>query len=101
MYYLKIGISIIFVIGFFASLIYLFWLSIKVGTRLLDRKEAMRKSFITSFFAWMALFFVAILWQEDISSWDFRKWVMASILIFGFSFFTASLSALGLWNWKK
>jgi hypothetical protein len=100
MYYIRIGISIIFTIGFFASNVYLLWLSVKVITHLIDRKEVMRKSFIISFFTWMSMFIVYLVWQ-DVSDWNLMKFVMVIVLTTGFSIFIASLSALGLSHWKK
>jgi apolipoprotein N-acyltransferase len=100
MYYFQIGISIVFIIGLFASLAYLLYLSVKVSTRLIGRKEAMRKSFLISFFTWMAMFTVYLIWQ-DISHWNFGTWLMVIIFIFGFSAFGASIFALALWNWKN
>ena len=69
MYYLKIGFSIIFVISFFGSLVYLLSLSVKVATRLMDRKEATLKSFIASLFTWISMFTVVIIWQDK-SHWN-------------------------------
>jgi hypothetical protein len=66
----------------------------------MERKEAMRKSFLISFSTWMSMFIVYLIWQ-DISNWNFVTWIMIIVLITGFSIFTASLSALGLWHWKK
>ena len=100
MHYIRIGISIIFVISFFASLVYLLSLSVKLATRIIDRKEAMRKSFVISFTTWMSMFFVYLVWQ-DVSDWNLIKFVLVIVLTTGFSIFIASLSALGLWYWKK
>lgn len=100
MHYIRIGISIIFVISFFASLVYLLSLSVKLATRIIDRKEAMRKSFVISFTTWMSMFFVYLVWQ-DVSDWNLIKFVLIIVLTTGFSIFIASLSALGLWYWKK
>ena len=100
MHYIRIGISIIFVISFFASLVYLLSLSVKLATRIIDRKEAMRKSFVISFTTWMSMFFVYLVWQ-DVSDWNLIQFVLVIVLTTGFSIFIASLSALGLWYWKK
>jgi hypothetical protein len=100
MYYFQVSISFVFVIGLFASLAYLLSLSIKVATHLVDRKEAMRKSFVVSFATWMSMFIVYFIWQ-DRSNWNFIKWIMVVTLTTGFSIFMASLSALSFWQWKK
>jgi hypothetical protein len=100
MYYLQIGISIVFIISFFASQIYLLSLSVKVATRLVERKEAMRKSFVISFVTWMSMFFVYLVWM-DVANWNLTKFIMVIVLITGLSIFISSLSALGLWYWKK
>jgi hypothetical protein len=100
MYYFQVSISFIFVIVFFASLAYLLLLSMKTATHLIDRKEAMHKSFVVSFVTWMSMFIVYFIWQ-DRSNWNFIKWIMVITLTTGFSIFTASLSALSFWQWKK
>jgi len=100
MYYFQIGVSIIFVISFLASLIYLLSLSVKVDTHAMDSKEAIRKSFLTSFVTWMSMFIVYFIWQDK-SNWNFGTRIMVIVLMTGFSIFSASLSAFGLWHWKK
>lgn len=100
MHYFKIGVTVVFVIEFFASLAYTLHLSIKVATRNIERQEAMRRSFSISFLTVMFMFVVYLMWQ-DMSNLDFRGWITIIILITGFSFLVASISALALWNWKK
>jgi len=100
MYYLKIGFSIIFVISFFGSLVYLLSLSVKVATRLMDRKEATLKSFIASLFTWISMFTVVIIWQDK-SHWNIGTWIMVFVLLIGISIVSAMVSAFGLWYRKK
>jgi hypothetical protein len=100
MYYFKVGVTIVFIIEFFASLAYTLYLSIKVATRNIERKEAMRRSFSISFLTVMFMFVIYLMWQ-DMSNLNFRGWVAVVVLITGFSFFVASVFALALWNWKK
>ena len=100
MYYFQASLSLIFLIGFLASLIYLLSISIKVATHLLDRKEAVRKSFLVSFFTWMSMFVVYFVWQ-DRSNRTFASWIMVTLMMTGISLFAASLIALGLSQWTK
>lgn len=100
MYNLQIGISLAFIIIIFSSLTYFLWLSVKVATRLMERKEAIPKSFLASFVTWISIFIVYFVWQ-DMSKWNFVTWVMVIVLTIGFSTVMALISALGLWHWKK
>ena len=100
MYYVKIGFSIIFTISFFGSLVYLLSLSVKVATRLIDRKEATPKSFIASLLTWLSIFITVIIWQDK-SNWNIGTWIMIFILLTGVSIVSATVSAFGLWHRKK
>ena len=72
----------------------------KVATHLIDRKEAMRKSFVISFATWMSMFFAYLVWQ-DVSGWNLTQFIMVIILTTGVSIIAAFLTALGLWHWKN
>lgn len=100
MYYFKVAISAVFVIEFFISLFYLLSLSAKVATRLIERKEAMKKSFIVSFLSIMFMLIVYLMWQ-DLSGLSLWSWMMLTILITGFSFFVGLLFSAALWKNKN
>jgi protein-S-isoprenylcysteine O-methyltransferase Ste14 len=100
MYYFKVAISAVFVIEFFISLFYLLLLSTKIATHLIERKEAMKKSFIVSFLSFMFMFIVYLIWQ-DLSNLSLWSWTMRIILTTGFSLFVGLIFSAALWNWKN
>ena len=80
-------------------LAYTLYLTMGVVTQRIERKEAMRKSFVVSFLIFMFMFFVYLLWQ-DVSKLDFSGWITVMILITGVSTFGGLAFALPLLNWK-
>lgn len=100
MYYLQLGASVIFAIGFVASLIYQFSLSVRVSTKKLDSRNAMRKLFIVSFCTWMSMFVLVLVWQGK-TTWSVGKGIMVFILFSFVAFVLAGISALGLWRFKR
>lgn len=98
MYYLHIGASVIFFIGFIISLVYQFSLSIKVSTNRLNTYTAMRRLFVVSFCTWMSMFILVLVWNK--TTWSFEKVLMAFVLFSLISAILAGVSAFGLWRRK-
>jgi len=100
MYYVQVGISIVFIISFFASLTYLLWLSVKVATRLVDRKDVTRKSFMALFITSISIFSIVIIWQDK-SNWNIGTWIIIFSVLTSISIVSAAILAFGSWHLKK
>ena len=100
MHYLQIGITIVLVLGIIAALFYSLTITIWLVSHQIDKREAMRKTFISFFLAFMSIFLTVIIWQDK-TNWNFSIWVSFLVLAIGVSFFIALFFALMYWNWKK
>jgi len=66
MYYLKVGLSLFFIFGTFASLIYSVVLLIHFLQKRSNKRETMKKTFLVSFGGTLCIFLTALLWQIEL-----------------------------------
>ncbi len=103
MYYFQIVASIVFLIGLAGSLIYLILLSVRVATNRVSKKEARRKTFITTFCMWSSLFLLVIIGQDK-TGWNLVVGIIVFIVLLVLATVLSVITTAGLWlgkHWRE
>jgi len=100
MHYLQIAFSVILLLGIFALLAYPVLIGFRLTAGHLDKKSAMRKTFITTFIAWLLIISLSLGLNSEID-WGSSKAILLVILTIFISGFVGFFSALSFWYWKR
>ena len=88
MHYLQIGVTIVLVLEIIIALFYSLTINLKLVSHQINKREAMRKTFISFFLAFMSIFLTVIIWQDK-ENWNVSIWISFLVLAIGVSFFVA------------
>jgi len=86
MHYLKLFLSILFLLGAFSSLIYSFILIVQFLGNRLNKREAVKKNFWVMFCGVMSMFFAYFVWIAD---WNLGHWLLMLAIAISFSLLIA------------
>ena len=86
MHYLKLSLSILFLLGTFSSLIYSFILIAQFLGKRLTKREAVKKNFWVMFCGVMSMFFAYFVWIAD---WNLGHWLFMLVIAVSFSLLVA------------
>lgn len=95
---IRIGLTIIFIVGISASLIYSLILIIQFLGKRITKNEAMSRTFGATFLGIMSLFFAYATWQVG---WNIGNWISFLLLSGSFSLIFAFFSTASFWFRKK
>lgn len=100
MYYLKLGITAVAILAAAISLMIDIVSSINVALKRTDSRTAIKKAFVLTFTVWFSMSFVYLLWVNK-TDWAIVHYMLFIAFATVSSFVIASISAFGLWNWKR
>jgi len=98
MYYTKIGLTILLLIGAFSSLIYSLVFLIKFLTGRLSKREVINKTFWVTFCGFMSVFLAYSLW---VAGWNIRSLIFFLVVSVSISLIGAFSFVASFWKWKE
>ena len=98
MFYIRVGIAILFLFGTISSFIYSFNIFYRLIGKRLSKNEAISRTFLSTFWGIMLIFFSYFIVEVkgNLGQWVFAFFVFAII-----SFIIAISSVAPYWQWKE